>query len=217
MPVVEVGAPVVGLRVLIVGQTRIQGRAVRDDVVRVGQRVGDPSAPAIREPLVQRHLQRVEVGVQIVARLILQHTPEIGVPGDLGNQRAGRIELVGREARDAPVRSDWSLADIDLPGLVVAPMADVVDAHGEIAHDLASHAEAERPQMAHPAIFVVQPWLGIHELGARARLERVPQAGQERPACRTDGGHAIAARRLQTGIRRDVAARQPTDPLRSGS
>ena len=108
VPVVGVGAAVVLARIQIVGEPRRH-------VVGVGERVGDAAAPAVRVPLLERDLQRVEVGVEIVARLVLQHPLEVGV----ARRRAESAspvgsKLVGAETGDAAVRPERSFVDVDL-------------------------------------------------------------------------------------------------------
>ena len=101
VPVVEVRAPVVVARVQIVRDARrCSAGACGTTSLDVGQRVGDPAAPAVREPLLERELQRIEVGV--AGRRASGTAARAGSSRparDGRNELAVRIERVGRQPR----------------------------------------------------------------------------------------------------------------------
>ena len=91
MAVVEIGETVVGAWIEIVDDAFAGGGCAAPgggnaDVTRTRQRVGDPAAPSIRISLVDADLERVVIGVEVIARLELEHALEIRAARLRGNQ-----------------------------------------------------------------------------------------------------------------------------------
>ena len=203
MPAIEGEAAVVGARIVVEPEAPRVGIA-EPDVVALLQRVGEAAAPPAGHPFDQRYLHRPVVAVELLARLRLEHAPEVGAARHLGNQRSIRVER-----RHAWTHTVHRLVDVDHAKLIAGGVGDIVHRYRRVVEQLVIDAQAPGPLVRHLPVWTVDARIST-ERGPRDDLVAQPvqfrlasraDRRDTRVACRIGDHHRTQHRAVRVGDR----------------